>query len=105
MNLVCRSYENTSDARMSSETVSRRRRSIVLWASVATAGIAVITAALAFFKGADTGIQIAQEGNVGDAREVVKLVMESYTSLITLVSAAFGAVAFLVTFQQNQRNS
>ena len=85
-----------------SETISVRKRKIVLWATVTATVVLTAVAAMLLFSRADTGDQLIREGSVEDIREAAKILLDSYTSLITLVTAAFGAVAFLLTFQQTQ---
>lgn len=51
----------------------------------------------------DGGLQLIRDGQVEDLREAVKLLLDSYNNVITLVTGAFGAAAFIVTLQQNQK--
>ncbi len=87
------------------ETISVKKRRIALWAIVTSAVVMAILAATLLAIRADTGNQILREGNTDDLREAVKILMDSYSSLINLVTTAFGAVAFLITFQQTRRNA
>lgn len=84
------------------EPVSGRKRTIVVLATAGLAIVGVIVAMIVFAAGPDAGIQIIREGNADDIREAVKLLIDAYTSLVALISAAFAVVAFLVTFQQNR---
>jgi len=84
------------------EAIPVRKRKIVLWALVTATVVFTVVAAMLLFSRANTGDRLIREGSAEDVREAVKILLDSYTSLITLVTAAFGAVAFLLTFQQTQ---
>ncbi len=85
-----------------SESASTNRRRTVLYAIVAATLVLLVLAAILLLTRATTGDQIIRQGNAEDIRDVVKMLMDSYSELVTLVTASFGAVAFLVTFQRNQ---
>jgi hypothetical protein len=84
------------------ETIPVRKRKIVLCSLVTATVVFTAVAAILLFSRANTGDRLIREGSAEDVREAVKILLDSYTSLITLVTAAFGAVAFLLTFQQTQ---
>ena len=82
--------------------VSSGRR-VAAWAVViALLIVSLIIAAVLIAPGANAGVQVIREGNGEDVREAVKLLIDAYASLVALVSAAFGVIAFLVTFQQSR---
>jgi hypothetical protein len=82
--------------------ISQKVRRSALW-MVLAAAFAVLVAWMVVSGHADTGDQIIRDGEVEDEREAVKLLMDSYTSVIGLVTAAFGAAAFLLTLQQGRK--
>jgi hypothetical protein len=76
---------------------------VAAWAIViALVIVSLFVAAVLIAPGADAGVQLIREGNGEDVREAVKLLIDAYASLVALVSAAFGVIAFLVTFQQSR---
>jgi hypothetical protein len=81
-----------------------RKRRLILGIVLVSVVILLLVAWIVSSSGVDAGLQIMREGNVEDVREAVKLLMDAYTSMISLASAAFGAVAFLITLQQSQRS-
>jgi len=84
------------------ETISTQKRKIVLLAALTATIVLLVLAAILLLSRANTGDQIIRQNNPEDLRDAVKILMDSYSGLITLVTASFGAVAFLITFQQMQ---
>jgi hypothetical protein len=94
----------TSSVPIETNPITKRKATlwvIVIVAALFMAGLATMLVVLPVVR-AKTGDQITRSGNVEDTREAVKILLDSYTSLINLVTAAFGAVAFLLTFQRTQ---
>jgi hypothetical protein len=44
-------------------------------------------------------------GQAEDTREAVKILLDSYSALITLITAAFGATAFLISLQKDKASA
>jgi len=84
------------------ETISTQKRKVVLLAVVMSAIVLLVLSAILLLSRANTGDQIIRQNNAEDLRDAVKILMDSYSGLITLVTASFGAVAFLITLQQTQ---
>jgi formate/nitrite transporter FocA (FNT family) len=83
----------------------RRQRRIALWCL--TAGVVVLSVISVFWilnpiQSGDK-LQRNDDHQTEDLRESVKLLLSSYTDLTGVITAAFGAVAFLVTYQQKER--
>ena len=88
----------------SSRRVSSDRRVAAWLVLIALTIVGLVVAMVLIAPGADSGTQVIREGehSAEDVRDAAKLLIDSYGSLVSLVSAAFGVVAFLVTFQQGR---
>ncbi|MBV9988338.1 MAG: hypothetical protein JO301_11715 [Chitinophagaceae bacterium] len=82
---------------------AQRKKSKLLVFTLATTVIVLALLSIFFlFPDVNVGHPLRQTGNLSQLRDDFKLVLESYTNTIQLVITAFGAVAFLVTYQQKQ---
>jgi len=69
-------------------------------ALLTAATVLLVLAAILLLTHQNAGNPLAQAGNTEDTREVAKILLDSYSTLITLATGSFAAVAFLVTLQQ-----
>jgi hypothetical protein len=92
------------DTSSHTEAFPLRNRKIALWAILIAFTVLMAVAAILmfFFFRAGSGSQIMRKNNVDDLRGALTILLDSYVSLIGIATAAFGVVAFLLTFQRAQ---
>ena len=88
--------------RSSGSLPSRQRRKAILSALIAAVVVVLAASAIFILSRQNMGDRMIREGNPEDIREAVKILIEAYGEIITLVTAAFGALAFLVTLQKEK---
>lgn len=84
----------------------RRQRRIALWCMTAGVLVLSVISVIWILNPIQSGDKLMRSGidhQTEDLRESVKLLLSSYTDLTGVITAAFGAVAFLVTYQQKQQ--
>lgn len=81
---------------------SRQKRNTVLSAVAAVMVVLLAAAAIFILSRQNIGDPVIRDGNSEDIREAVKILNDSYGEIITLVTAAFGAIAFLITLQKER---
>jgi hypothetical protein len=92
------------------DTRFAKKRKATLWIMVVSSGLLIAVCWAMLSARPDTGDRIIRynvDGGVHvaeDVRAALQLLMDAYSSVITLVSASFGVVAFLITVQQNQKS-
>src|SRR5262249_8546912 len=92
--------------KMMSRPQRRRSVTITLWSLIAGVAVVSIWGVFGILSPIESGSKLLRDDTAhqaDDLRESVKMLLTAYGDLTNVVTAAFGAIAFLVTYQQKQR--
>lgn len=87
---------------MSNEVDSARKREIVFWAAVLTIVVLTVLAAILVWNHSDTGDLVRSPNDAEGLRDSVKIMLDCFSELVTLITASFGGVAFLISLQKDR---
>jgi hypothetical protein len=83
-----------------SKDLTPERRQIFFGALLTATIVLLVLAAILLLTHQNSGDPVTKAGNTEDTREVVKILLDSYSTLITVATGSFAALAFLITLQQ-----